>query len=151
MMFVSTGKTYLAGKMSGIPQFNFPRFHQVATWLREAGWDVVNPAELDSEQLRAQAEASEHGDMGDTEATWGDCLGRDIKILADECDEIILMDEWWKSRGAMTEAFVAVMQSKDIYELTGGREGKPLMIRSVGRKEILEVIKGAGLDYIRSN
>lgn len=39
--------TYIAGPMSGIPDFNYPMFHRVAKHLRDRGVDVRNPAEND--------------------------------------------------------------------------------------------------------
>jgi uncharacterized protein DUF4406 len=38
-------KIYISGRMSGLPEFNFPAFHKAAADWRAAGWEVVNPAE----------------------------------------------------------------------------------------------------------
>jgi len=133
---------YLAGKMSGIPKFNFPRFMTVARWLRDAGYNIMNPAEIDDEHTRAQSIASEHGDLGDTDMTWGEALGRDVTIVADKCDAVILMDEWWESKGAMLEAFTACLLNKPLYELNGGRDGSPLYLHIANKEAVLAIMKG---------
>ncbi len=38
-------RIYIAGPMTGLPEFNFPAFHAAAKAWRDAGWEVVNPAE----------------------------------------------------------------------------------------------------------
>jgi hypothetical protein len=40
---------YLAGKMSGLPQWGFPAFINAAADLRDRGWIVYSPAEHDLE------------------------------------------------------------------------------------------------------
>lgn len=37
-------KLYIAGPMSGLPDYNYPAFHAAETVLRAAGHDVLNPA-----------------------------------------------------------------------------------------------------------
>jgi hypothetical protein len=37
---------YLSGPMSGLPENNYPAFHEAAAKLRAAGYTVINPAEL---------------------------------------------------------------------------------------------------------
>lgn len=101
-------KYYLAGPMSGIPQCNFPAFYETASMLRARGYDIISPAELDDAETAAIALASEDG-YPKTTHTWGEFLARDIKIVADQVQGIILMPGWNKSRGARLEAYVALL------------------------------------------
>lgn len=80
---------YIAGPMTGIPQFNFPLFDAVAHELRNDGWTIISPAETDHEQTRAAAMESPDGAIMNGVVgveTWGDCLARDVKMLADGVD-----------------------------------------------------------------
>ena len=38
-------RIYLAGPMTGLPEFNYPAFHAEAARLRQLGYHVENPAE----------------------------------------------------------------------------------------------------------
>lgn len=40
-------RVYLAGPMSGLPEFNYPAFNQAAEQLRTLGFHVENPAECE--------------------------------------------------------------------------------------------------------
>ena len=39
-------KIYIAGPMTGLPEFNRPNFHLMATRLEKEGYSVLNPAVL---------------------------------------------------------------------------------------------------------
>lgn len=104
-------KVYIAGPMTGIPQFNFPAFDQVAGLLRMNGFEVVSPAELDDPDDRAAALASPDGHMHGghhMNKTWGDFLARDVKLIADGgVEAVVVLTDWAKSRGARLETYVA--------------------------------------------
>jgi hypothetical protein len=104
-------RIYLAGQMTGIAQFNFPAFDSAAKDLRTQDWDVVSPAELDDPKTRKAALASSDGSPGsgsNNGETWGDFLARDVKLIADEDIEgIVCLPNWWKSKGARLEVFIA--------------------------------------------
>jgi hypothetical protein len=108
--------------MSGIPQFNYPRFTEVAEILREEyGHEVLNPAEMDSPEAQEAALASPNGDFSELRAggcdeTWGDFLREDVKIIADEVDGVVLLENWEPSRGVRLEAFVAASVMKPVYQ-----------------------------------
>lgn len=104
-------KIYLAGPMSGIKKFNFPYFDKVAEELRGVGFEVVSPAELDSLEYRERV-LTANGHETDMPLTWGDCLARDVRLIADGgLDGIVLLPNWHESRGAKLEAFVGVLCS----------------------------------------
>lgn len=102
---------YLSGPMTGIPQFNFPAFERAAKELREIGYDVTSPHELDSKENQQMAWNSPDGvDTGQGES-WGTCLARDIKLIADSVDGIIFLPGWENSKGARMEASMAIIKS----------------------------------------
>lgn len=114
-------KMYIAGPMSGIPQFNYPAFDAAASRLRKEGFDVVSPAEMDSDEVRNIALRSETGNLSElapTGETWGDMLAADIKLIADEVDAVFVLPGWENSRGARLEAFVATSVQKPVYTET---------------------------------
>ena len=83
-------KLYLAGPMAGIEEHNFPAFHRAAKQLRAAGFEVLNPAELEGEKDRE----------------WAYYLKRDIPYLL-KCDAVAVLDFWRDSRGARLETSIA--------------------------------------------
>jgi hypothetical protein len=103
-------RLYVAGPMTHYPHFNYPAFIAAATLLRYRGYDVVSPAELDDPEDRAAALASRDGNPATYTgtSTWGDFLARDVKLLADDGIEgIVVLPGWKASRGARLETFVA--------------------------------------------
>jgi hypothetical protein len=83
-------KIYISGAMSGLPLSNFPAFHEAEAMLRQAGFDVVNPARLGE----------------DSTWDWSDYLKRDLVVMFD-CDAVATLDGWVDSRGAWLEVSTA--------------------------------------------
>lgn len=107
---------YLAGPMSGRPQFNVPTFDRAAAVLRGEGYTIISPAELDSPLMREKALLSKDGYFKELETvtneTWGDVLARDVKVISDQVDGLIFLPYWWMSNGARLEAFVGLLGKK---------------------------------------
>lgn len=127
-------KVYIAGPMTGIPQFNFPAFDAAANALRERGLEVISPAELDDEVDRAAAMASPDGSAlsygQGVKKTWGEFLARDVKLISDGGIEgIYVLPGWERSRGARLETFVgAALNGIPVYDYTTGLRVRPLTL-----------------------
>lgn len=83
-------RIYVAGPMTGLPEFNFPAFNAAAIELRTQGWHVENPAD--------------HGVIEGAE--WADYLAYDLTRLG-TCGAIYLLPGWEKSKGAVLELQIA--------------------------------------------
>jgi hypothetical protein len=98
-------KIYIAGRMSGLPDHNFPAFHDAAVAWRAAGWEVVNPAELDGDTPYEEL----------VTMPWGYFIRRDLGYLV-TCDAIALLPGWEKSKGARLERHVAAQLAMQIFD-----------------------------------
>ena len=100
-MQYETFKTiYIAGPMTGLPDFNRENFNWAAMRLKKDGWDVKNPADL--------------GDIPG--ATWGDYMRLGLKSLL-TCSTIYMLKGWEGSKGAKIELAVAKeLGMKELYE-----------------------------------
>jgi len=84
-------RLYIAGPMTGLPEFNYPAFFRAADRLRDVGHDPINPARADGREGCK---------------TWLDYMRAALLDLA-VCDGIALLDGWGESRGAALEAHIA--------------------------------------------
>ena len=84
-------RLYLAGPMTGLPDYNYPAFHAAAARLRSAGYDVASPAELGKERGYA----------------WHDYLRRGLIQMLRDCTGVALLPGWNESKGARVEVDVA--------------------------------------------
>lgn len=83
-------RLYVAGPMSGIEGHNFPAFNTAAAQLRDAGYEVENPA-----------------DTGVVEGwSWADYLRYDLPLML-RCEGVALLTGWFHSKGARLEIDVA--------------------------------------------
>ncbi len=105
-------KLYLAGKMTGVPQLNFPLFNSEAARLRALGYDIINPAEINggADELAACATMTPE----QLRAHWCNCMRKDIAALV-TCDGVAFLPGWQDSRGAQLENFIAVQLDMDVH------------------------------------
>ena len=88
---------YVSGPITNVDGNNIPAFNAMAKELREEGYEVVNPVELD---------------CGNS-PVWHCCLRRDIVELM-KCDTIVLLPGWSESKGAQLEHYIACELGMDI-------------------------------------
>lgn len=106
-------KLYLAGPMRGIPEFNFPAFHDYAARLRAEGHEVFNPAERDIEKTGVDiSKGNLTGDNDIAEKQHGfslrEALKDDLEFICLHADGIALMPGWENSKGANAERATAI-------------------------------------------
>jgi hypothetical protein len=86
-----SSRIYIAGPMTGLPDFNYPAFYAAATRIRWARWEPVNPAEIFGVSTDLPREAY---------------IRADLKALAG-CDAVAMLSGWQESRGARLEYLLA--------------------------------------------
>lgn len=83
-------RVYIAGKVTGLPIGEvYTKFGAAEFWLKQQGYDVVNPLRLCS-----------------SDWSWERCMRVCIGELA-KCDVLCTLHDWHDSRGAQAEYFVA--------------------------------------------
>lgn len=87
---------YVSGPMTGIDEFNYPAFHHAAAELRHRGHTVVSPAEQD-----------EFSGLDPQVHEWAEFIRWDIAALVN-CDTIVLLHGWHRSKGARLEHHIAL-------------------------------------------
>jgi nucleoside 2-deoxyribosyltransferase len=88
----TTPHVYIAGPMTGYPEYNYPAFTEAAAALRANGRTVTSPHEL-------------HDNDFSRPFDW--YLRRDLAALL-TCTDIVLLPGWEASRGAHLELDVAI-------------------------------------------
>lgn len=81
-------RIYIAGPMTGLPDFNYPAFNAEAARLRALGYHVENPAENPGQQ------------------SWAAYMRVAIRQML-TCDTIALLPGWEQSKGARLELSIA--------------------------------------------
>lgn len=93
---------YLAGPMTGYPEYNWPQFKAVAKYFRDSGHKVICPTEC--------------GNVPDV-TNYQDCIKNSLRVMLD-ANTIALLPGWLGSKGAMMEARLAVMMGYNTYLVT---------------------------------
>lgn len=91
---------YVAGPMTGYPEFNYPAFRAAGDLLHAAGFQVLLPLHED------------------TSKPWAFYMKHALRMVL-EADGLALLDGWEASKGAPLEVHVAKALKLDVRELAG--------------------------------
>jgi hypothetical protein len=98
---MASKSVYIAGPMTGLPNYNAEAFNAADDKLTSNGWVVVNPIKRDTETMGGVPENAKPGSP-----KWQECLRRDIMDILG-VDAIHLLPGWERSKGATLEMMVA--------------------------------------------
>ena len=109
-----TYTVYIAGPMSGYEDYNFPAFFEVQRRWEKEGHLVFNPAAQPGEREITQLPENQVKDM------FPILIRRDIALIL-QCDGLVTLDNWMKSRGALFEVHLATVLDLPIFRHTDPR------------------------------
>lgn len=92
LKLVLNPRVYIAGPMSGYPEYNVDAFDAAEAQLVDAGYRVLSPA-------------STSRDLG-FNREWSDYLRAGVTNVC-KADVVVVLDDWQTSRGAALEVHVA--------------------------------------------
>ncbi|MFB5189046.1 DUF4406 domain-containing protein [Alicyclobacillus fastidiosus] len=122
-------RIYLSGPMSGLPKYNRDLFAEAARVLRSVGHEVFTLGEIRIDN-----------------GTWQQYMRSALKGMMD-CDKMLLLPGWSKSRGASIEYNLALkleMPTQTLFEwLAFSEEGRAMWGESYDRiVRLLEQLQG---------
>ena len=105
---------YLAGPMRGLKEFGFPAFRRATKILRDRGYTIVSPHEMDEAAGYDWSGFTGHEDLAEFNFNLTERLTEDIHAIG-AMDAVILLDGWSNSSGARAEASFAWAVGKPVY------------------------------------
>jgi len=120
--------------MTGMPDYNYPAFHAVAERFRQAGWDVVSPAENFGGYVDLPRESF---------------LRMDVSQIA-TCDAIAMLPGWRESRGARMEYLIAhelgmeMLDAQTLEPLADAPAAAVVLVLPERHARMMSLITGAG-------
>jgi hypothetical protein len=103
---MSTKAVYIAGPMTGLPEYNYPAFFEAEAKFAADGWTTFNPARHDASWI-----------TDDMDPDWvrAQYMRQDIIDVMD-ADAIALLPGWQMSKGAAVELAVARILCKQVLD-----------------------------------
>ena len=115
-------KVYMAGKMRGLPSFGAEEFRKATRVLRERGFEVVSPLEMDEAVGITVDGLTGFEDLADQGFDIRSTLMADLEAVLFDVDAVVLLPGWRGSRGALAEYATARAASIPTWELTYASE-----------------------------
>ena len=98
---------YIAGPMRGHECYNFERFFHFAYMLRDSGYEIINPAQMDCERMFEGWVFSED--------KYEEVLAFDLAAIATKADALFVLTGWEISEGANREIDLAINMNIPVY------------------------------------
>jgi len=133
------GTYYIAGPMRGVKQYNFPMFDATADHLKNCGYKVINPAQMDRDNgldpVQRPGELEAYMKRPDAVHS---VVERDIgaiqTLTKENGDGLCLLPGWQKSQGARMEVNLAIwlgLHFLEVYPDAHRRWGYGIVPRTV--------------------
>ena len=119
-------KVYIAGKMRGLPSFGAEEFRKAARVLRERGFKVVSPLEMDEDAGIHVDGLTGFEDLSDQGFDIRGTLANDLRVVLLDVDAVVLLPGWRDSKGAIAEYATARAAGVPTWELTYEDDGLAL-------------------------
>jgi hypothetical protein len=116
-----------------VVSFNFPAFHEAAKGLREQGWSVFNPAEVDEANGHDFTGYTGHENLSEYGFNLRDALGADLDFITRRADAVAVLPGWENSKGARAEVATARALGLPVFDAI---EGPSRPIADVGSARI---------------
>jgi hypothetical protein len=104
---------YISGPMRGFPRYNFAAFEVACKTLRDAGYTVISPHEID---LHLGFDPDKPLDQQNANFSLTKFLRRDVESIID-ADAVVTLPGYENSIGAKMEIGVARFLDKPVYPL----------------------------------
>lgn len=99
---------YFSAPMSGYEEYNYPYFERVVTHLRSSGIKIVSPHEVKPPVFPELLDISE-------KELWKWYLEKDLVLMIQNTQGIILGKGWPESRGARVELEIAMTLGRPVF------------------------------------
>ena len=100
-------KVYIAGPITGLPNYNFAEFDRAAAIIGARGLEAMNPAEIGRKWL------IDHAHKEPNASEYQDLLSAGREQLR-QCGRIYLLRGWEKSKGALSELSYALIMGLQV-------------------------------------